>query len=169
MYTDATNMLQDVDVLSSSVDTAGNSASILSVLAFEILLKCAFYVSTGDPYSNLGVSGHDYERIWENLRDADRKAIMAKAEERLPGVANLTETNAILKKLRNVFTKARYDYEFHWHDTDQERVEKGQAWVGRGAPLDEADWHYPVHETTSLIYGLKYFIAEHLHLDPPGS
>jgi len=45
MYKEAHNLIDDANILSRYLDTKSDSASLLKILGFEILLKCALLVS----------------------------------------------------------------------------------------------------------------------------
>ena len=42
MYREAHKYIDDASILSSNIDTKSDSASLLKILGFEILLKCAY-------------------------------------------------------------------------------------------------------------------------------
>ena len=49
MYKEANNLIYDAGILSRNLDQKSDAASLLKILGFEILLKCALLVSNQKP------------------------------------------------------------------------------------------------------------------------
>lgn len=150
MYAEALSRLNDSDLLAESPRTQSDSASLLRILAFEVLLKCALRLSGVEPYKT-----HNYLALWEMLPAEAQEAILRNANARMPGHADLSELPRILRAYRHVFEKARYYYELQEGRTAEEVHKKGLAWEARGAPLKEADVCYYPAELDCLIAGLR--------------
>lgn len=153
MYDEALRRLSDAAVLTQSLRAQSDSASLLQILGFEVLLKTAVLLTGAAP-----ARSHSYENIWAQLPVNDRAEILNVATARMPGYADLTDVPRLLRAYRYAFEQGRYFYELYegW-SLDQQR-EYGKLWESIGAPIDEADVQYYPEELTCLIDGLKAYI-----------
>jgi hypothetical protein len=80
----------------------------------------------------------------------------------MPGQADLSNLEWLLRNYRFVFERARYFYEFYEGYTLQEQHELGDFWVSLGSPDHEADVQYKPNELASLTEGLLNHIKSEL-------
>ena len=153
MFYEAQGRLHDADILSQSLSTQSDSQAIIRILAFEILLKCALVIAGQEPKSN-----HNYRKLWLGLPGYVREEILAVANDRMPGHADLTEIEGILDWYQYIFEKARYHYELYEGYTLEEQAELGEFWLSLGAPTHEAVVQYHPLELTCLIAGLNAYV-----------
>lgn len=157
MFAEANERLQDADILSCSLNSASDSQAILSILAFEVMLKCALLLC-GQKAKNT----HDYYKLWQGLPGSVQKEILRVAYDHMPGHSDLTKIDKLLWWYRFVFEKARYHYELYEGYTLAEQQALGDFWVELGAPIDEAVVQYFPSELRCLIAGLSAFIRQKL-------
>lgn len=149
MYNEAVARLADADLLDQSGCAQSDSASILRVLAFEVLLKAALVRSGRSPW------GHVYHELWRTLPLDVQEDVLRVANMRMPGVVNPIELDEILKDLHRVFVKARYSYELYEDYSIGEQHQIGEWWIEYGAPEHDADIRYRPEELECLVAGLK--------------
>ena len=149
MLRDAEDRLNDASILATSLDTRSDAASLLRVLAFEVLLKCAVIVNGGSPPKS-----HNYWAIWQSLPKPAKDSILAVAEDCMPGHTDFSNLQWLLTNYRFVFERARYFYEFYEGYTLQEQNELGNFWISLGSPEAEADVQYRPNELTCLTDSL---------------
>jgi len=63
MYSQALERIHDADILAQAWDRKSDSDSIIRILGFEVLLKCAALLSLGE----IPPDRHNYFRLWEKL------------------------------------------------------------------------------------------------------
>ncbi len=159
MYCSALDRLNDATLLSESAATTSDSAQILCILGFEVLLKCALQLCAVPPTKT-----HDYYQLWLKLPPTVQSEIMSSAAGRMPGHADLSNLNQLMCAYRHVFEKARYYYEFYEGKTLQEQHEEGVNWEALGAPVDVAKVRYYPMELDCLIHELRIYIESRLGL-----
>lgn len=157
MYADALDRLHDARILKSAVGTRSDASALLDILAFEVLLKCASLLTSGDVRRS-----HNYLGIWSSLPPAAQEEILSVSRNRMPGHADLSRVSDLLKNYEFIFEKARYQYEFYEGYTSKEVSELGALWVELGSPASEAMVSYRPLELASLIDGLRAFIDRRL-------
>lgn len=160
MLRDAEDRLNDASVLAANLDTRSDAASLLRILAFEVLLKCAIVVNGGTPPRS-----HNYWNLWQSLPKLVQNSVLAVAVDRMPGYADLSNLQWLLGNYRFVFEKARYFYEFYEDYTLQDQSELGNFWISLGAPETEAEVQYKPNELTCLTDGLLAHIRGKLQVD----
>ena len=121
MLSDAQDRLNDADVLAESGRAASNSASLLRILALEVLLKAAQWASLGR-YKR----SHAYSALWDALPATARAAVLSVAKQRFPGHADFSSLGALFKDWEYAFTKGRYYFELYENYTLQEQRELGE-------------------------------------------
>ncbi len=115
------------------LDRQSDSAALLSILGFEVLLKCAIVLSGTSPKNN-----HKYAAQWSTLPESVRNEILNSAVSRMPGYTDFSDLNKLLIAYQFAFEKGRYHYEFFKDYSLVEQFELSQFWMDLGAPLDEA-------------------------------
>jgi hypothetical protein len=141
--------------LSRSLDQQSDSAALLKILGFEIMLKCSLLASNHKPKKT-----HDYRKLWLALPDDTRMKIIGSAKSRMYDIKDFSNIDDLLRNFQYVFEKARYYYEFYEGYTLKEQHENGKSWARRGSPLEEAAVRYYPDELECLIYGLSEYIKE---------
>ena len=161
IYAEALRRLNDADFLAEQfINTQSDSDSILRILGFEILLKCAIFLTGQSPKPI-----HNYVKLWKALPGKVQQEIEKAAKDRMPGHTDLSDINKLLKSYQTVFEKGRYFYEFYKDYTLEEQKELGEYWIELGAPTEEADLQYYPNELECLIHGLKLYIEPKLHVE----
>ncbi len=155
MYGEAHGYIDDAGILARNLDTKSDSAALLKILGFEILLKCSLLVSNQKPKKT-----HNYYELWLCLPGNAQKKIIQNAEYRMHDINDLSNIEDLLNNYQFVFEKARYYYEFYEGKTLEEHHEIGVLWAKKGSPLEEADVRYFPDELECLIYGLSEYIKE---------
>lgn len=108
MLRDAEDRLSDASILATSLEARSDAASLLRILAFEVLLKCALVTNDRTPPRS-----HNYWGIWQSLPQSAQDAVLSVAADRMPGHADLSNLQWLLCNYRFVFERARYFYEFY--------------------------------------------------------
>lgn len=153
MYSEAIDRLGDADILAQSLTARSDSEAILRILAFEVLLKCALVVAGQEPRNS-----HNYSSLWLGLPVAVREEVLAVANTRMPGHADLSDVGRLLGWYRFIFEKARYHYELYSGYTAHEQSELGALWLSLGAPTEEAVVQYYPLELECFIAGLRAYV-----------
>ena len=157
MFHEAQGRLHDADILSKSLCAQSDSQAIIRILAFEVLLKCALVVTGQEPKNS-----HNYRKLWLGLPGHVCREILAVANDRMPGHADLTKVEDILDWYQYIFEKARYQYELYEGYSLEEQTERGNLWLSLGAPTHEAVVQYYPMELTCLVAGLNAYIEQAL-------
>lgn len=157
MFNEALDRLSDADLLSRSVRKQSDSDALLRILAFEVLLKCAIHITGKEP-----ARSHVYTMLWGALPGHVRTEVLDVASTRMPGHADLSQLDELLKWYQFIFEKARYHYELYEGYSSDEYRELSQLWEELGAPTHEAVVQYHPTELYCLIEGLKTFIEKRL-------
>jgi hypothetical protein len=157
MYNEAMARLSDADLLSRSLKTQSDSESLLRILGFEVLLKCALVLCGQTPKKS-----HVYAKLWQGLPGHAQKEILAVAENRMPGHADLSSLDSLFGWYQFIFERARYHFELYEGYSLEEQQELGKFWEELGVPTDEAVVQYHPNELTCLIDGLRAFIEGRL-------
>lgn len=158
MYSQAKARIDDADILSSALDRQSDSDSIIRILGFEVLLKCAALLSLG----KIPRVSHSYFALWEQLPAEVINEIMQVALTHMPGHADLRQMKTLLDAYELVFKKARYYYELYEGCTKAEVREAGERWEANGAKDEDAAVVYYPNELGCLIEGLSRFIVRRL-------
>lgn len=167
MHGEANSRLHDAEILSGALTALSDSASLISILAFEVLLKCALLITTDrykkDHWKKAGLkSGHDYHGLWRLLPHDLQQELLDYSRVRLAGRTDFSDLKLLFRSWEEVFTKARYYYEFYEDTTWDEQREAGERWLSRGGPLDEAAVKYFPHELQCLTEALNRYIEQWL-------
>lgn len=155
MLDSALGRLHDAELLCKRLDTQSDSAALLSILGFEILLKCSLRLSGAAP-----AKSHNYVKLWYDLPESARVEILDVASARMPGVADLSYIDNLLNWYQYIFQKARYPYEMLEGYTASEERELGDLWESLGAPTEEALIQYHPMELACLIAGARSYVEK---------
>jgi len=145
--------LHDAELLSQQLSQRSDSASLLKILALEILLKCAVRVED----SNYRQS-HNYKGLWDNLSSSSRERIIAEAENRFTVHFKAEKIPNALPNWQKIFCKGRYEYEEFSNDIV---IHDLDAVIESGKPVEGAFIYFPM-ELDGLIYGLRIILEEQL-------
>ena len=157
MYNEAISRINDADLLSRSMEAQSDSQSLLRILGFEVLLKCALILCDQTPKKN-----HAYAKLWRGLPGYAQMEILAVAQNRMPGHADLSNLDKLFGWYQFIFERARYHFELYEGYTLEEQRELGKFWEDLGAPINEAVVQYHPNELTCLIDGLRAFVEARL-------
>ena len=155
MYREANGYINDAGILSRRVDQQSDSAALLKILGFEILLKCSLLASNQKPKKT-----HDYRKLWLALPDDAGMKIIGNAKSRMYDIKDFSNIDDLLRNFQFVLEKARYYYEFYEGYTLEEQHEIGKSWARKGSLLEEAEVRYYPDELECLIHGLSEYIKE---------
>lgn len=155
MAREAENRLHDADVLATTLDVRSDSQMLIRVLAFEVLLKAALLTATGRVRRV-----HDYRRLWAMLPAGVRTVVLATAQRRMPGHADLSDLDKLLLGFQFIFEKARYHYELYEGYSLIEQRELGELWLDLGAPTEEAVVQYFPLELRCLTEALLAYVKD---------
>ncbi len=153
MLRDAQDRLNDADILAQSLCAASDSASLLRILALEVLLKAAQLAALGR-YKR----SHNYSALWTALPATAKASVLDVANQRYPGYADLSDLDALLEDWEYAFTKGRYYFELYENYTQEQQCELGELWVSLGAPEHEAEVRFHPFELQALTEGLVAYI-----------
>jgi hypothetical protein len=157
MFDEASARIHDADILSESMREVSDSSALIRVLGFEVLLKCAL-TACGQEFKR----SHKYADLWSGLPADIQEQILAKARSRMPGHADLSDVQGLLRAYQYVWEKGRYFYE-HYQGWRQDDVEAfGSLWIELGASEEEAEIAYFPNELRCLIFGLQAFVGNWL-------
>ena len=152
MHREALRRLEDAKVLAGR----GDSAHLLSLLDFELLLKLVYEVTVGKKT----LHGHKYQLIFRDLAAETQKEILERAGNRIGPSALNTAASDIFKEWGENFISLRYPYEKYEGLTEEEYLRLSDQWVEAGAPLEEAQFRYFPEELFGMVEGLKQIADE---------
>lgn len=127
-----------------------DSAYLLELLAFELLLKVVVEQSTKSK-----VCGHHYNELFALLSQQEQSNILRLAGERIGPSALATNHDSVLTDLGGNFVKLRYPHEKYGHLTEQEYARVGPDWIAAGAKLEDAGFRYHPEELLGLICAFR--------------
>lgn len=128
-----------------------DSEYLLSLLAFELLLKCLLRMNGISP----GRHGHHYLPLFEQLPRNVQSEVVDKAILRIGPLNELKERHAHVLKTWGVnFIRLRYPHEDYEDVTEGEYSEMGDEWVARGSPEDSAVHVYFPNELFGMVEAL---------------
>jgi hypothetical protein len=157
MLAEARARIYDADILAESLRAQSDSQSLIRILGFEILLKCAIQLCGQRPKAS-----HNYARLWLALPCSAQKEILEIAMNRMRGHTDFSDLPNLLKWYQIVFEKGRYFYEFYKSYSLNEQQELGEYWTELGSPVEEADMRYYPNELVCLCKALDAFISARL-------
>ena len=155
MHREALRRLEDGRLLAGR----GDSAYLLTLLGFELLLKLVHEVVVGHRTSHR----HKYDLIFLDLPEGVQKEILDRAGSRIGPSALNTVAADIFKEWGENFISLRYPYEKYEGLTEEEYLHLGDQWVEAGAPLEEAQFRYFPQELFGVVEGLKQITDEMAH------
>lgn len=134
----------------------GDSAHLLSLLGFELLLKLVHEVTL----ERKSEHGHRYDLIFSDLPTEVKDQILKAGRARI-GISALTsKPMTVFKEWGNNFIQLRYPYEKYEGLTEEEYLRQGAEWVAAGAPLEEAQFRYYPEELYAMLEALREMTDE---------
>lgn len=150
MIREAEKRLEAARLLKAADDTS-DSAHLLELLAFELILKLLVVEHTGKaaPWH------HRYAEVFDLLPDEIQQNILQLAGERVGPSALSGEPNRVLKDLGSNFIGLRYPFQKYEGLSEHQYTELGEKWVNAGAPNAGAVFRYHPEELFGLIHAVK--------------
>jgi hypothetical protein len=142
--------LNAASVLSSAFPPHPDSAYLLDLIAFELLLKATVRIHASGP-----VQGHCYPELFAKLPVAVRSRVLEVASDRMTTAADYSDLQGLLKVWSRNFVDMRYPYEKYEGMTEQQYRVRGADWLARGAPTAEADFACYPSELNGMIVALQ--------------
>ena len=133
-------------------DPFSDSAHLLSLLGFELLLKLVFELTTRNP----APQHHKYNEMFNALPTETRSEAVTFARTRVGPTAFAIPIEDILKDWSTNFVSVRYPYERYSKMTEQQYAERSKSWAESGGPLDEADVRYYPEELFGMVEALLH-------------
>lgn len=161
MLKEARARAADSALLSRSVAKQSDADYLLSLLAFEILLKAAHLAHIGTPNRS-----HSYRQLFDTLPRDVRSALVKVAVDRMSTSADYSDVPKLLDVFSQNFISLRYPYEAYENLSAEEYAKLGESWVARGAPDEEATFVYHPEELFGLAHALDQHLQAWLNPDP---
>ena len=149
MLRESNKRLNSAELLRASGDDS-DSAYLLQLIGFELLLKAVVERSTGST-----VYGHIYKDLFTQLSPQEQGDVLRIAGERIGPSALNSDHLGVLADLGSNFVKLRYPHEKYGHMTEQEYAQVGDAWIAAGAGTADADYRYHPEELRGLTFALQ--------------
>jgi hypothetical protein len=155
MIQEAATRLRAADVLQRAGDKS-DSAYLLQLLAFELLLKVAVEKATGREAGR----HHFYDELFALLPSRTRLDLLRFAGECIGPSALSPDPSDVLKDFRANFAGLRYPHDKYGHMTRSEYEQAGAAWAASGATVATADYRYHPEELFALTTALQRHVGE---------
>ena len=141
MAREAAKRSADSATLSSTIVGAGSdSAYLLELLAFELLLKPTLQIHGVKPPAI-----HSYSRLFGLLPPGVQSRLRDTAASRVGPDVDFSNLDRLLDTWGQNFVRLRYPYEKHEGLTEEQYRARGDMWLQNGAEEDAADFvYYPV-------------------------
>jgi HEPN domain-containing protein len=154
---EAEHCLEDARQLSKSGASSPffNSAHLLSLLAFELLLKLVYEIELGKPPRN-----HKYDQMFSKLPREIQERLIALAEEQIGRAWLSVNLDAVLKEWAKNFIDLRYPYERYEGMTEAEYKSFCEDWKKRGAPLEGAQFRFYPEELRGMLHAVRIMANE---------
>ena len=147
MHREALRRLEDAAALAGR----GDSAHLLSLLGFELLLKLVHEVVLGRKTTR----GHKYQEVFSDLPSEIQQILLTVARTRIGPSALNSDPTAVLEQWGKNFIDLRYPYEKYEGLTEAEYERLGRDWIEAGAPLDKARFRFYPEELFGMVESLK--------------
>ena len=128
-----------------------DSAYLLELLAFELLLKVALERATG----LTAPTHHKYETLFASLPAQTQSEVLRVAGERVGPSALSSNARNVLMDLGANFVQLRYPFERYSHMNELEYAKVGPEWITNGAKIADADFRYHPEELFGLTTALQ--------------
>lgn len=150
MLRESASRLHSAEVLRNAGDES-DSAYLLELLGFELLLKIVFELRTGQASPR----HHKYAEIFSTLPTLTQEELLRLTGERIGPSALSTDPTAVLTELGNNFIHLRYPYDKYSGKTEEEYQQMGLEWIQQGARNEEAVFRYFPEELFGLTVSVK--------------
>lgn len=155
MKRESDKRLRSAKILRQNQDDS-DSAYLLELLAFELLLKIVVEKDTESP----APIRHKYEELFMLLSDDSQQKLLALAGERIGPSSLSTDHLAVLKELGSNYVDLRYPYKKYDGLTEQQYVNRGKDWLIAGGSISDADCRYHSEELFGLTHALQEITNE---------
>ncbi len=151
MAREAAKRSADSAILSSTVAGAGSdSAYLLELLAFELLLKATLQISGVKPPAN-----HSYSRLFALLPSGVQNRLRDTAISRVGPEVDFSNLGRLLDTWGRNFVSLRYPYEKYEGLTEELYRARGETWLQNGADENAADFVYYPEQLHAFTHALK--------------
>ncbi|PRE24371.1 hypothetical protein C6P92_08660 [Burkholderia multivorans] len=141
--------------LRSTFGEDSDSAYLLELLAFEILLKCLVYMNGQRPSRKQ----HMYLDLFNLLPEQVRSELLAGAATRVAPSRLPDQSPHLLETWGKNFIRLRYPYEAYEDLTEAQYAEIGEDWIALGAPEESATFVYYSNELFGMVEALLNMTA----------
>ena len=162
MYQESEKRLTSAKMLRAAGD-ASDSAYLLELLAFELLLKLSFEKAVG----SIAPGHHRYAEIFGSLSQVIKDEVLRLAGERVGPSELSSNLGTVLKDLGSNFVKLRYPFERYSQMTEEQYEKVGADWVANGAALADAEFRYYPEELLGLTTALQILVRAPVMPDSP--
>lgn len=153
MYQESEKRLASAQMLRAAAD-ASDSAYLLELLAFELLLKLLFEKTVG----SIAPGHHRYEEIFDSLSQPTKDEVLRLSGERVGPSELSSNLGNVLKDLGSNFVKLRYPFESYSQMTEAQYEKVGADWVANGAAVADAKFRYHPEELLGLTTALQTLV-----------
>jgi len=151
MAREAAKRSADSAMLSSTIAGAGSdSAYLLELLAFELLLKATLLIYKVKPPAI-----HSYARLVALLPPEVQSRLRDAAASRVGPDVDFSGFDSVLDTWGENFVSLRYPYEKYEGLTEEQYRARGEAWLKNGADESAADFVYYPEQLHAFIYALR--------------
>lgn len=150
MYRESERRLESAQTLRGAADDS-DSAYLLELLAFELLLKLLVEKTTGATAPR----HHFYWEIFCSLAQDAQDDVVRLAGERVGPSALTSNVCSVLKDLGSNFIQLRYPFERYSQMTEMEYEKVGAEWLANGANDADAHFRYYPEELLGLTVALQ--------------
>ena len=154
MCRESERRLASAQALRAAAD-ASDSAYLLELLAFELLLKVVFEKTT----SSLAPMHHYYEKIFDALPQNTQGDVIRLAGKRVGPSALTSNASGVLRHLGSNFVQLRYPFHRYSQMTELEYEQVGTKWLANGANESDAHFRYYPEELLGLTVALQTLAA----------
>ena len=157
MMREAEERLTDATHLTTRSDNHSDSAYLLELLAFELLLKAAVRIDGQDAGKE-----HNYQKLFHLLDSTARQSLISTAIARSADAADYSDVDTLLEAWSKNFVSLRYPFEKYEGLTEAEYLERGEKWVAAGATPQTADFVYHPIELHGFVFALDAYLQRQL-------
>ena len=151
MANEAAKRSADSAILSSTVAGAGSdSAYLLELLAFELLLKATLQINGIRPPAN-----HSYAKLFTLLPTQVQDRLSGAAASRVGPDVDFSDLGHLLDTWSQNFVSLRYPFEKYADLTEQQYRAKGDTWMQSGADVNTADFVYYPEQLHAFTHALR--------------
>jgi hypothetical protein len=150
MRRESENRLAAAETLTKAQDES-DTAYLLRLLAFELLLKLLVEVTTGFE----APKHHHFHKLFRLLPQQTQTDLLRVTGQRIGPSALTTNHISVLKDLGRNFVTLRYPFEKYSDMTETEYRDAAVKWLTSGAPTSRGDFRYHPEELFGLTTALK--------------